>query len=196
MLDVLRRIVQEVNAAPDLEQALDIIVQRVRVTVNVDVASVYLVDKSNSQYILMATEGLRKDAIGKVRLNNGEGLVGMVVEREEPVNLDDAPSHPRYRFTIETGEQPYHGFLGIPIIQHGKVLGILVVRQRETRKFGEEEEAFLVTLAAQLAGAITHAGASGDIGLLKILSETGIAAGVRRIEALTGLGALDHLREQ
>jgi phosphotransferase system enzyme I (PtsP) len=163
MLDVLRRIVQEVNAAPDLEQALDIIVQRVRVTVNVDVASVYLVDKINSQYILMATEGLRKDAIGKVRLNNGEGLVGMVVEREEPVNLDDAPSHPRYRFTIETGEQPYHGFLGIPIIQHGSVLGILVVRQRESRKFGEEEEAFLVTLAAQLAGAITHAGASGEM---------------------------------
>lgn len=176
MLDVLRRIVQEVNAAPDLEQALDIIVQRVRVTVNVDVASVYLVDKSNSQYILMATEGLRKDAIGKVRLNNGEGLVGMVVEREEPVNLEDAPSHPRYRFTIETGEQPYHGFLGIPIIQHGRVLGILVVRQRESRKFGEQEEAFLVTLAAQLAGAITHAGASGEmLRLLETPDEVSVA---------------------
>jgi phosphotransferase system enzyme I (PtsP) len=166
MLDILRRIVQEVNAAPDLEQALNIIVMRVRVTVNVDVASVYLVDAHNSQYVLMATEGLRKDAVGKVRLNTGEGLVGMVVEREEPVNLDDAPSHPRYRFTIETGEQPYHGFLGIPIIQHGRVLGILVVRQRQRRKFGEEEEAFLVTLAAQLAGAITHAGASGEISRL------------------------------
>jgi phosphotransferase system enzyme I (PtsP) len=114
----------------------------------------------------MATEGLRKDAIGKVRMNPGEGLVGMVVEREEPVNINDAPSHPRYRFSIETGEQPYHGFLGVPIIQHGKVLGVLVVRQRQVRKFGEGEEAFLVTLAAQLAGAITHAGASGEIARL------------------------------
>jgi len=42
----------------------------------------------------------------------------------------------------------------------------------------------------------THARATGDIGLLKVVSETGIAAGVRRIEALTGLGALRHIRRQ
>jgi phosphotransferase system enzyme I (PtsP) len=166
MLDILRRIIQEVNAAPDLQKALDIIVQRVRTNVGVDVASVYLLDDEHGQYVLMATEGLRKDAIGKVRIPKGKGLIGMVAGREEPVNLEDAPSHPQYLFIVETGEQPYHGFLGVPIIQYRKVLGVLVIRQREYRKFGEEEEAFLVTLAAQLAGAITHAGASGEISRL------------------------------
>jgi alanyl-tRNA synthetase len=42
----------------------------------------------------------------------------------------------------------------------------------------------------------THAKATGEIGLFKLLSESGIAAGVRRIEALTGLGAFEHMREQ
>ena len=42
----------------------------------------------------------------------------------------------------------------------------------------------------------THAGATGEIGLLKVTSEGGVAAGIRRIEAQTGMGALAYIREQ
>ena len=87
MLDILRRIIQEVNSAADLDQALGIIVQRVRESVAVDVASVYLKAADTGEFVLSATEGLRKDAVGHVRLAASEGLVGMVGEREERLRV-------------------------------------------------------------------------------------------------------------
>jgi phosphotransferase system enzyme I (PtsP) len=163
VLDILRRTIQEVNNAPDLQRALQIIVERVKQAVVVDVCSVYLVDQENQQHVLMATDGYNPKAVGQVRLDFKTSLVSVVARREEPLNMDDAPSHPDYVFTQELDEQPYHGFLGVPIIQHRKVVGVLVVRQRDKRRFAETEETFLATLAAQLAGAITHAEATGEI---------------------------------
>ncbi len=163
MLDILRRVIQEVNAAQDLPSALDIIVERVQSAMGTQVCSVYLLDEERNQYIFSATRGLNADVIGQVALNTDEGLVGLVGERAEPVNLDDAPKHPRYHYVKEVGEEPFHSFLGVPIIHHRKVLGVIVVQQQESRRYDDSEEAFLITLSAQLAGVIAHASATGRL---------------------------------
>ncbi len=163
MLDPLHRIVQEVNAASDLDAVVKIIVSQVKQAIKADVCSIYLTDFERREHVLMATDGLRAEAVGKVRLPYHRGLIGLVCERAEPVNVADAPSHNRYLSIHETGEVQYHGFLGVPIIQNRKVLGVLVVRQIDTRTFADSEVTFLFTLAAQLAGAITHAQASGQL---------------------------------
>lgn len=163
MLERLREIVQEVNTARDLQSALDIIVTRVRAAINTQVCSVYLLDQEINSHVLMASEGLKKEAVGHVSLQVGEGLVGLVASNAEPVNLEDAKSHPNYHYLSETGEEQFSSFLGVPIIHHRKVLGVLVVQHREMRCFDEGEEAFLVTLSAQLAGVIAAAEATGAI---------------------------------
>ncbi len=163
MLKVLRRIVQEVNAAINLEQALEVIVRRVKRALQVDVCSVYIVSPEGHDLVLMATEGLNPKAKQKVSLNFSEGLVGLVAQRAELVNLDNAPDHPRYKYIPETGEERYHAFLGIPLIHQRKLLGVLVIQQLDQRRFDDEHTAFLITLAAQLASAISHAEISGEI---------------------------------
>ncbi|GAA6167931.1 phosphoenolpyruvate--protein phosphotransferase [Sessilibacter corallicola] len=163
MLHSLRTLVQEVNSTHDLHVALDIIVQRVREIMQTDVCSIYLRTKKEN-YQLMATEGLMSESVGQVVLGFDEGLVGWVVARAEPINLENAAQHPRYQYFPVTGEEKYQGFLGAPIIHHREVLGVLVVQQSENRKFDESEEAFLVTVSAQLAGVIAHAEATGALG--------------------------------
>lgn len=163
MLEQLRGIVQKVNAAKDLQSALNIIVHRVREALSTQVCSVYLLDTDINSHVLMASEGLKEEAIGHVSLELGEGLVGLVAKHAEPINLQDASNHPSYYYVEETGEEVFHAFLGVPIIHHRAVLGVLVVQHEDRRRFDEGEEAFLITLSAQLAGVIAHAEATGAI---------------------------------
>ncbi len=163
MLDRLRSIVQKVNAAKDLQSALDIIVHKVRKALDTQVCSVFLLDKDINAHVLMASEGLNKEAVGHVSLEAGEGLVGLVAKHAEPLNLQDASLHPSFHYLKDTGEELFHSFLGVPIIHHRSVLGVLVVQHEERRRFDEGEEAFLITLSAQLAGVIAHAEATGAI---------------------------------
>lgn len=163
MLDRLRDIVQAVNSARDLQSALDVIVSSVREAMATQVCSVYLLDSDIGSHVLMASEGLRKESVGHVSLQLDEGLVGLVARNAEPVNLEDAQSHPNYHYLSETGEEAFSSFLGVPIIHHRKVLGVLVVQHRQKRSFDAGEEAFLITLSAQLAGVIAAAEATGAI---------------------------------
>ncbi len=183
MLDTLRRIVESINVARDLNEALHLIVTEVKAALHTDVCSVYMIDSARGDHVLMATDGLRSGAVGAVRLKIGQGLIGLVASRAEPVNVDDAPAHPAFRYIAATGEAPFHGFVGVPILRRRKVLGVLAAQQREQRKYSDDEEAFLVTLAAQLAGSITQAeirqtlARLDDGGLMETLFLEGVSVG-------------------
>lgn len=163
MLVPLRSIVQEVANARDIKAALDVITLRVQEAMDTDVCSIYLLDKQSDRYVFMSTQGLNKEAEGKLSLARNQGLVGLVAQREEPINLDNASSHPAFKFLPDIGEEPFNSFMGTPIIHQRDVLGVLVVQQRDARRFDEVEESFLVTIAAQLAAVIAHAQVTGSI---------------------------------
>jgi phosphotransferase system enzyme I (PtsP) len=172
MLTILRYIIQEVSGAADFKEALDITVKRVAHALATEACSIFLVDKERGDYVLAATQGLNPKAINKVRIPLKKGLIGLVGEREEPINLDDASKHPSYLRVAAVKEEAFNAFLGVPIIYHRQVIGVMIVQQQETRRYDESEEAFLVTLATQLAATIGHAEAIGALDELFDQSKT------------------------
>ena len=177
MLDTLQTIVREVNAAVDLPAAMDIIVKRIRANMETQACAIYLRDK-NACYVMRATEGLSSEAVGRVSMNADEGLVGYVAKRVEPINIENAESHPRYKYFSETKEERVKSFLGVPIIHQREVLGVLTVQRDTSYRFDESEEAFLVTISAQLSGIIAHAAASGALSTTYSTSEDALFVGV------------------
>jgi phosphotransferase system enzyme I (PtsP) len=139
----------------------------------VDSCSIYLADHKNQVLVLKATDGLEKSAINKVKLNFNEGLIGLVVQREEPLNIENAPIHPRFKHYPEVNEDAFFAFIGTPIIHQRKVLGVISMQQKSIRRFTEDEESFLVTLATQIGLEIANAEIRG---VLDVNSETNFDA--------------------
>jgi phosphotransferase system enzyme I (PtsP) len=165
MLAHLKRIVQELNKIPTLDESTAWLAKRLKDVMAVDCCAVYLADYKNQHFALAATEGLSKQAVGQVFIGFNEGLIGLVGQREEPINIEDAASHPRFKEYPEVQEEKYYAFLGVPIIHQRKVLGVITVQQEELRCFSEDEEAFLTTLAAQMALEVVHTEARGGLHL-------------------------------
>lgn len=163
ILTILKRIVQEVNQIPQLDKALFRLASRIKQTMQVDSCSIYLANYDAQEFVLKATDGLAPEAVEQVRIGFSEGLIGLVGQREEPLNIENAHSHPRFKHYPEVKEEQYNAFLGAPIIHQRKVMGVLTMQQNMMRRFSEDEEAFLVTLAAQLALEIANAQMRGSL---------------------------------
>lgn len=163
MLKTLKRIVQDVSIANSLSDALAILVKKVRQALGADAVSVYLHNDKEASYILIASEGLSLNVDTKIRIPLDSGLVGLIGRREEPINIESASDDSDYLANPALADQHLNGFLGVPIIQHRKLYGVLILQQIAKKCFDDAEEAFLITLAAQLGGILAQAEATGEL---------------------------------
>jgi len=126
-----------------------------------DVCSIYVLDKQADELVLAATVGLCQQGIGRVRMSFNEGLVGLVAQRREPVTVTDAPDHPRFKYFPEAGEEPFHSFLGVPLLDGGRLCGVLVIQTVEPRAFSRTAARSLAKTAGQVAAILSRVAGAG-----------------------------------
>ncbi|QIX26721.1 GAF domain-containing protein [Nocardioides sp. JQ2195] len=90
-------------------------------------------------------------------LPTGHGILGLIIDRPEPLRLHDLTQHPEsYGFPAD--HPPMKSFLGVPVRTRGKVFGNLYLSEkRSDEDFTEQDEAIVVALAAAAGVAIENA---------------------------------------
>src|SRR5437764_5305872 len=158
---LLRQIREALAGGGAAQARLDMVVRISARSMVAEVCSLYM-RRGSGEMELFATEGLDPNAVHITRMKPGEGLVGEIMKSGRPLNLADAPEHPAFSYRPETGEDPYHAFLGVPLLRGGRSIGVLVVQNRTERVYTEDEIEELQIIAMVLAELVAQGELLGE----------------------------------
>ena len=153
-LSFLHEFAKLLTTARNWDELMRTIVDRTTDALNVEVCSVYLMDRDGGGLRLAATNGLDLDQVGLVTLAPGEGLTGRAALIGRPVASPDVRVDPRFKWVPGFDQSQFVSMLSVPLPWNDSIAGVINVQAIESRTFSPEEVEFLVTIGALLGGAV------------------------------------------
>lgn len=162
-----------------LSELLDEAPKMIADIVDADVALLFLLEGDRDELVLRGSIGFPLGIRGTIRLEVGEGLTGMAVEKRRPVSVVAAPQHEKYVTFPELQEERFPVFLALPILGHSRPLGALVVQRAGSKAFRASDVNLAVALTAPIAASIRHAQLLDDLRKKATTRRTG--GGTRKV---------------
>jgi signal transduction histidine kinase len=153
-LSFLHEFAKLLTTARNWDELMRTIVDRTTDALNVEVCSVYLMDRDAARLRLSATNGLDRDQIGVVTLAVGEGLTGSAAQIGQPIASPDVRVDPRFKWVPGFDQSQFVSMLSVPMPWNDSIIGVINVQAIESRTFSPEEVEFLVTIGALLGGIV------------------------------------------
>ncbi len=153
-LSFLHEFAKLLTTTRNWDELMRTIVDRTTDALDVEVCSVYLMERDEARLRLAATNGLDRDQIGRVTMGLGEGLTGRAAEIAQPVASTDVRVDPRFKWVPGFDESQFVSMLSVPLPWNDTIVGVINVQAIETRTFSPEEVEFLVTIGALLGGVV------------------------------------------
>ena len=153
-LSFLHEFAKLLTTARNWDELMRTIVDRTTDALQVEVCSVYLMERDEARLRLAATNGLDRDQIGRVTMALGEGLTGKAAAEGQPVASPDVRVDPRFKWVPGFDESQFTSMLSVPLPWNDTIVGVVNVQAIETRTFSPEEVEFLVTIGALLGGVV------------------------------------------
>ncbi|NJC70103.1 SpoIIE family protein phosphatase [Planosporangium thailandense] len=148
----LRRLQAVTDAALshlDVEDLLVELLDRVREILDVDTATVLLLDPSGQQLVATAARGLEEEVRQGVRIPVGSGFAGRVAAGGQPVRIEHVdPTNVINPILLDKG---IASMLGVPMIVAGRVIGVLHVGTLAPRRFSDDDTDLLQRVAGRIS---------------------------------------------
>src|SRR6056297_95899 len=98
------------------------------------------------------------ESVGSISMDVHEGLTGLVLETMKPVFVVNPAEHPRFKYYENAGEEHYQTFLGVPLIYHQQVLGVLVIQTIAADSITEADIPVFENIASQISATVAYTG--------------------------------------
>ena len=155
-LERLAELAQTVTASLDLSVVLEAVTQAATTLVPGSASRIWSLE--DDRLVLRAQANLDNAPRALVRpFRRGEGLVGRIWEERRVLVVDDVQTDPRFMNTASAQAEQLVSFLGLPLVAHGGVQGVLSLFTRHPHRFTDGERAALESFGTQAAIAIENA---------------------------------------
>jgi signal transduction histidine kinase len=154
---LLRQIIEVTSSDLDVREASRRVAELVTEATGSDVCFVHVVEEEHQRIVLAGATPPFDELAGTVELAIGEGVAGWVAQHGQPAIVPDKWKDDRYRYIPALRGQDYKSLVSVPMLAHGRVVGVLNVHSRHPKTYGERDLALLTQVAHLLARTIEKA---------------------------------------
>lgn len=151
----LQLVTEAALAHLDLDELLPALLDRTKEALDADTVAILMLDDESRELVARAAVGLEEEVQRGVRIPFGRGFAGRIAAEARPVFLPDVSQADVLNPLLR--EKGVASLLGVPLVAHGTVLGVLHVGTLAPRQFGSEDVDLLQLVADRAAIAIEHA---------------------------------------
>jgi len=170
-LAILLEIIETFSNNFELKEILNNIAKIIGKITRADSCFIYLI--SGDEVILKASQNPHHSNLAKVKMKVGEGITGWVAETKKTVAIaSKAYEDKRFKLFSSLPEDKFEGFLSVPIIFQKRVIGVINVQHRKSKKYSKKEIDFLETIAKQIGGILEVSHLISETNVLKEALQT------------------------